>query len=177
MKKYVVIIIGCFFIWGVPTSSINAAKPQLAVGIGAGFPELWHLSGRISLTQQIQTGVRFAAFTYDDKDVIIATLDMQYHFGRSIKKVGDRSPWFVATGILYMDDENEKRRYEDIYLLTGLGWERSLIKCLGFQVDGGMAFRLSHESVTKVGTIFDFSFSDKAPFLFPFIRMQLFFYN
>ena len=153
--------------------SVKAADPGAAIGLGAGFPELCHISGRVGITSALQTGLRFFMYNSGDKDMRAVTFDIQYHWNKHVKEIGDRAPWFFSLGVTFLVDDDEKRRFEDTYLLMGLGWEQKLRNNLGWQIDGGIGTLIQHDRELKKFYL-DLNLDSFA--VIPYLRVQIFSY-
>jgi hypothetical protein len=153
-------------------NSATAEVPRFAVGLGAGILELWHASGRVSLGQKIQIGIRLSTFTINGDKVKIITGDIQQHFGS--RPNGNRPPWFMNLGLSYMTDENDTRRDEDICLPAGIGREFLISRHLGFQFDAGVWIRLRHKEIQKGPEPGGFWKLDLDIPVLPLVRFQVF---
>jgi len=153
-------------------NSAIAKVPRFAVGLGAGIPELWHASGRVSLGQKMQMGIRLSTFTIDGDHVKIITSDIQRHFGS--RPNGNRPPWFMNLGLSYMTDENDWRRYEDVGLPVGVGLEFLITRHLGLQFDVGAWMWLSHKKTQKRQETEGFWNLDIRYPILPIVRFQVF---
>ena len=105
MRKIQILLIASLLI-GINCQGQNL--PSIDLTIGCGFPESFHIGGKIHTSKKSQFGLYYGKglFTPDDYSYNSFTLSHQFHFGKT-SDISKRRIWYFLQGLTYGIDNSE----------------------------------------------------------------------
>lgn len=123
------------------------AQGEFNIAGGMGTPEMVNVGLRMQVDQN-QYGVNMGTNLGYKNENFTVSGDFYYHFaGRS----GHTSlrPWFLKTGLTYMNSEGEWEKRMNLLLVPRLGREFNITPEFGVALEAGIMFMLMDENTAK----------------------------
>jgi hypothetical protein len=145
MKKiFVAILAGCLIFFS--SEEMTAQDVKMTAGIG--LPELMNLGLRLQF-EQTELGISVGTAGWIEDEEFSISGDFYYHFGGSSKFTTIR-PWFLKTGLTFIQAEDEWDRETLLILVPRIGREFNISPKFGIALEAGiMALLLEEKKVLK----------------------------
>lgn len=115
---------------------------------GLGLPELLNVGMRLQF-EQTQLGVTVGTAPWIEEDEFSISGDFYYHFGGS-SKFTTLKPWFVKTGLTFIQAEDEWERETLLILVPRIGREFNISSKFGIALEAGfMALLMDEKTVLR----------------------------
>ena len=145
----------------------------VSISTGIGYPELENVSVRYQL-KQAQIGLGIGTRISSKGSLISVSGDITCHFAGGSDH-SKRRPVYGRFGLSYLKDESETKTDKYLYLNLRIGREINFTEKFGLAIDGGFAFQMSHEKISKIPpTYFDGIFNFEFPVL-PSLGISMFY--
>ncbi len=138
-KAFLGFLLGCLVFF----SSEEMNSQDVNVSAGIGLPELLNLGLRLQF-EQTQVGIAVGTASWYEENEFSISGDFYYHFGGTSEFTTLR-PWFVKTGLTYLQAEDEWDRETLLILVPRLGREFNISTKFGVALEAGFMVLLMDE--------------------------------
>ena len=149
MKKAFFGILVFVFVFFSPEKT-TAQDVNMSAGIG--LPELLNLGLRFQF-DQTQVGISAGTAPWIDEEEFSISGDFYYHFGGSSEFTTLR-PWFIKTGLTFIQAEDEWERETLLILVPRLGREFNISRKFGIALEVGFMVLLIDEEKVMINLLY-----------------------
>ena len=144
----------------------GVAQEQYKLTAGIGLPELLNLGLRIQF-EQTQVGLALGAIPWEDEQNFALSANFYYHFGGS-SELTSLKPWFISTGVTYMQYEDKYERQTTFFFVPRIGREFNITSKFGVALElGGLIVLVEEIKIKRERPVswfeFDLDFGNVLP--------------